>query len=134
MKKEDFYTTPKANAGVKMPLKNAEGNDSGQWLIVRGTDSDAFRKARFDGARTLRDTAKGLDEWDRAKLTDKVVMANLVSLVAGWSFDEPCTPEAVTEFLTSAPQIADAVDANAAERAHFFGPASESSKSTRKRS
>ncbi|MFP5422645.1 MAG: phage tail assembly chaperone [Gammaproteobacteria bacterium] len=126
MKKEDFYTKPKADAGVKMPLTLSDGTDSGHWLMVRGTDSDAFRKARFHGARAIRDLPEKMDEWDRAKGMDSVILDNLVSLVAGWSFEEPFTEEAVREFLTSAPHIADAVDRAASERSRFFGIASES--------
>lgn len=29
MKKEDFYTIPKSNSGVKMPLSYEDGSDSG---------------------------------------------------------------------------------------------------------
>lgn len=126
MNKEDFYTKPKADAGVKMPLTLADGKDSGHWLMVRGTESDAFRKARFDGARVMRDVSAKADDWERAQKRDEMVMESLVSLVAGWSFDEACTPEAVREFLTNAPHIADAVDRAAIEKARFFGTASES--------
>lgn len=126
MKKEDFYTKPKADAGVKMPLTLADGSDSGHWLMVRGTESDAFRKARFEGARAMRDVPAESDDWERAQKRDAVVMDSLVSLIASWSFDEPCTPDAVREFLTNAPHIADAVDRAAIEKARFFGSASES--------
>jgi hypothetical protein len=134
MRKEDFYTVPKANAGVKMPLTLDDGSDTGHWLMVRGTDSEAFRKARFDAARAVRDIPEGTTEVDRAKVMDEVILDNLVALVAGWSFDEPLTPESVREFLTNAPQVANAIDSAAADRSRFFGIASETSKSTRKRS
>ncbi|HZX51482.1 MAG TPA: phage tail assembly chaperone [Pseudomonas sp.] len=126
MKKEDFYTKPNADKGVKMPLLTADGTDSGHWLMVRGTESDAFRKARFEGSRVIRDLPEKMGEWERAKAMDGVILDNLVSLVAGWSFDEPFTDEAVREFLSSAPQVANAVDTAAADRARFFGLASES--------
>ena len=126
MKKEDFYTKPNADKGVKMPLLTADGTDSGHWLMVRGTESDAFRKARFEGSRVIRDLPEKMGEWERAKAMDGVILDNLVSLVAGWSFDEPFTYEAVREFLSSAPQVANAVDTAAADRARFFGLASES--------
>lgn len=134
MRKEDFYTVPKANAGVKMPLTLEDGTDSGHWLLVRGTDSDAFRKARFEAARLVRDIPEGAPEDERAKVMDEAILTNLVSLVAGWSFSEPATPEAVREFLSNAPQIANAIDRAAADRSRFFGIASEPSKGTRKRS
>lgn len=134
MRKEDFYTVPKANAGVKMPLTLEDGSDSGHWLLVRGTDSEAFRKARFEAARAVRDVPKETPDYERAKVMDKAVLDNMVALLAGWSFDEPFTPEAAREFLTNAPQIVESIDHVAADRTRFFGNASEPSKSTRKRS
>lgn len=126
MRKEDFYTKPSADRGVKMALLKADGSDSGHWLMVRGTESDAFRKARFEGARTMRDIPAESDDWDRAQKRDAVVMDSLVSLVAGWSFDEPCTPDSVREFLTNSPHVADMVDQAAVEKSRFFGNASDS--------
>lgn len=125
MRKEDFYTKPNADKGVKMQLMLADGSQSEHWLRVRGTDSDAFRKAKFEGARTMRDLPTSVSDWDRAAARDEVVMNSLVSLVADWSFEEPCTPEAVREFLTNAPHIADAVDSAAADRSRFFEIGSE---------
>lgn len=102
--------------------------------MVRGTDSDAFRKAKFEGARAIRDLPANVNDWERAAARDDVVMNSLVSLIADWSFEEPCTPEAVREFLINAPQIADAVDSAAADRSRFFGIASEPSSDTPKQS
>lgn len=134
MRKEDFYTKPNADKGVKMPLMQADGSPSEHWLMVRGIDSDAFRKTKFEGARAMRDLPASASDWDRAEARDESVMNSLVALVAGWSFEEPCTPEAVREFLSNAPLIADAVDSVAADRSRFFGIASEPSSSTPKQS
>ncbi|KES23076.1 hypothetical protein [Pseudomonas sp. AAC] len=134
MKKEAFYTKPNADKGVKMQLMLADGSPSEHWLMVRGTDSDAFRKAKFEGARTMRDLPASMSDWDRAAARDEVVMNGLVSLVADWSFEEPCTLEAVREFLTNAPHIADAVDTVAADRSRFFEIASETLSDTPKQS
>lgn len=134
MRKEDFYTVPKANAGVKIPLTREDGKDTGHWLLVRGTDSEAFRKARFEGARVIRDLPEDTSVEERAKVMDGVILDNLVALVAGWSFDEPLAPDAVREFLTNAPQVANAIDSAAADRSRFFGIASGPSRGTRKRS
>lgn len=121
MNKEDFYTVAKANAGIRMPLTKLDGTDSGQWLLVRGTDSDAFRRSRFEAAEKVSSVDEGATEWDRAQVMDAAILENLVSLVAGWSFKEPCTPEAIREFLTNAPQVAADIDRVAADRAHFYG-------------
>lgn len=134
MKKEDFYTKPNSDKGVKVLLMLADGSPSEHWLMVRGTDSDAFRKAKFEGARAIRDLPANANDWERAAARDDVVMNSLVSLIADWSFEEPCTPEAVREFLINAPQIADAVDSAAADRSRFFGSASETSSDMPKQS
>ncbi|MBD9671561.1 hypothetical protein IB275_13340 [Pseudomonas sp. PDM21] len=134
MRKEDFYTKPNADKGVKMQLMQADGSPSEHWLMVRGIDSDAFRKVKFEGSRTMRDLPASASDWDRAAARDQAVMDSLVSLVAGWSFEEDCTPEAVREFLTNAPIVADAVDSAAADRSRFFGIASEPSSDTPKQS
>jgi hypothetical protein len=43
------------------------------------------------------------------------------ALVKSWSFEEPCTPASVREFLKEAPQVADAVVAAADDHSRFFG-------------
>ncbi|QJP08409.1 hypothetical protein [Pseudomonas multiresinivorans] len=134
MRKEDFYTKPNADKGVKMQLMLADGRQSEHWLMVRGTDSDAFRKVKFEGARTMRDLPTSASDWDRAVARDEVVMNSLVSLVADWSFEEPCTTESVQEFLANAPHIAEAVDRAAADRSRFFEIASGPSSDTPKQS
>lgn len=125
MRKEDFYTVPKANAGVKFPLTLEDGSDSGHWLLIRGIDSDAFRKSRMNAARAIRDLPEDATEQARADAMDEAILENLSALVAGWSFDEELTPEAVRDFLKNAPHIASAIDRAAADRSRFFGKASE---------
>lgn len=121
MKKEDFYTVPKANAGIKLPLLKEDGSESGQWLLVRGTDSDAFRKSSFESSQAVSKLPEDMGDWERSRAIDEVILNDLVSLVAGWSFKDPCTPESVREFLQSAPQIAAAIDQVAADRTKFYG-------------
>lgn len=133
MKKEDFYTLPKACEGVEFPLER-DGKPSGHWLRIRGTDSDQFRKARFEGSRKMRDLPPDTADWDRGIVMDGVVLDSLAALVADWSFDEPCTQEAVREFLKNAPQVAESVDRAANDRTRFFGESSTNSKDTPKQS
>lgn len=121
MKKEDFYTVPKANAGIKLPLLKEDGSDSGQWLLVRGTDSDAFRKSSFESSQAVSKLPEDMSDWERSRAIDEVILNDLVSLVAGWSFKEACTPDAVRELLQNAPQIAAAIDRVAADRTKFYG-------------
>tara|TARA_Y100000780_G_scaffold224420_1_gene235782 strand:+ start:452 stop:871 length:420 start_codon:yes stop_codon:yes gene_type:complete len=133
MKKEDFYTLPKANAGVELPLKLANGDETGEWLRIRGAESDAFRAAKFQAARAIRDLPEDMEEFERAETVDSIMRDTVVSLVADWSFDEECTRDAVREFLTNAPHVAVDIDQIAADKTRFFENASSSSKRTRKR-
>ena len=121
MKKEDFYTVPKANKGIRLPLLTEDGTDSGEWLQVRGTDSDAFREANFKSAVATARLPDDMEEWERSQAIDEAVLDTLVSLVAGWSFREPCTPEAVRDFLRNAPSVAASIDRVAADRSKFYG-------------
>ncbi|WGK61479.1 hypothetical protein QAO71_15750 [Halopseudomonas sp. SMJS2] len=121
MKKEDFYTVPKANAGIKLPLLKEDGSESGQWLLVRGTDSDAFRKSSFESSQAVSKLPEDMGDWERSRAIDEVILNDLVSLVAGWSFKDPCTPESVRLLLKNAPQIAVAIDQIAADRSKFYG-------------
>lgn len=121
MKKEDFYTVPKANAGIRLPLLKDDGSESGQWIQVRGTDSDAFREASFKSTVAIARLPDEMDEWERSQAVDEAILDTLVSLVAGWSFKEACTPESVREFLKNAPSVAASIDRVAADRSQFYG-------------
>lgn len=127
--KKDFFTRDKANEGVKLPLKTPDGKATDHWLQVRSIYSDEFKRKE----RSLRQdnpaigaAAKAIkDDKEREKFLaekwEESELALIATLVAGWSFDEPCTPEAVVEFLREAPQIARAVNDVSTSRALFFG-------------
>lgn len=115
---EEFYTRTKANEGVKLPLSTPDGKETDHWLMIRGVDSDAFREAEADAKRSL----------IQKKADPKEAMLSAVSaLVSDWSFDKPCTQDAVKDFLREAPQIADSVDKVAGDRKLFFALRSSSS-------
>jgi len=136
---KEFFTKQVANEGIKLPLiRPSDGSETAHWLQIRGIDSDAYHRAtrRYkselpDIAATIAsidDEAKRLDFTDSARSEQEVKL--MASLVAGWSFDEPCTEENVIEFLTQAPQVSDAIDKIAGKRSRFFTNNSASLKSS----
>lgn len=116
---EDFMTRSKANEGHKLPLYTADGRLSAHWIRVRGVDSDAFIRARARQSRKIGEIAS-LPEEKQEEAIRESTLEMLASLVAEWSFDMPCTPEAIRNFLREAPQIAVEIDKFASRRATFF--------------
>lgn len=129
---EAFYTRQKANEGIKLPLHLPSGEPTEHWLHIRGVDSDEFRLAEAESRRDALRVASIEDPRERAKAIDQAKIDLLAHLVIGWSFDKECTLEAVKEFLREAPQIADAIDRAASQRALFFGVKSSSSQDSPK--
>ena len=124
---EEFFTRQKANEGVKLPLFLPDGTATEHYLVVRGIDSDHWRQADAESKRMLArafktdEDLKKLDDKAMAHLIDESRMMVLTALIAGWSFDDECSPENVRKLLTEAPQIADEIDKFAARRTRFFG-------------
>lgn len=130
---KEFYTRQKANEGVKLPLFHPDGTKSEHWFMVRGIDSDQFRKAEARAKRKAVEFAQIDDQDKRADAIRETELSCIAELVAGWSFEEECTSENVVNFLREAPQIADAVNRYAARRADFFSKKSGSSATGPKR-
>lgn len=120
MKIEDFFTREKANEGIKLPLFLPGTNeDSGQWLQVRGVDSDEFRAATVLTQRNLREAfADGKVPSDEFHIHQKRLL--VASLIAGWSFEQEFTVDNLMNFLVNAPQIEEAVNQIATRRNLFF--------------
>lgn len=127
MSMTEFYTTEAAEEGIKLPLYRPDGTQSDHWLTIRGVDSVHFRVAETIAKREAAKAASISDDEKRAEAGLDARTRLAASLVIGWSFDEKCTLSAVIEFLKKAPQITDAIDRVAGDRALFFGIASASS-------
>jgi len=133
--RELFHTRKVANEGIVVPLYNPRtGEKTEHWLRIRGRDSDEARRAELTIRRRIVERAKDAAAKDAATLKavlreaeDNETLRGLAALVMAWSFDKPCTEEAVVEFLREAPQIADAVDEVASKRALFFASESQTS-------
>ena len=114
-----FYTRDKANEGRRVDLSLPDGKPSGEWLQVRSQWSDEFRATRDASMQAVVMTA-GEDLDKRRDTATERLLDVRAALVAAWSFPEPCTREAVREFLRNAPQIAERLDRWAANDADFF--------------
>ena len=118
---KEFYTRETANEGVRLPLYLPDGKASEHWLLVRGVDSDAFRKAETKAKRGLFDLSQIKDVQERADKVRDTELVCIASLIADWSFDNERSEVNVVNFLREAPQIADSVNKFAARRAEFYG-------------
>lgn len=134
MSMKEFYTRSKANEGKKVPLSLPDGSPSEHWLVIRGVDSDEFRRAEAKSKRKAIEIAQIKNDQERDAAIEQQKLELIAVLVAGWSFEEECTRDNVVDFLREAPQIADMVDRIAVSRASFFGERSSSSTGTQKKS
>ena len=127
---EQFYTRDKANEGIKVPLHAPDGTKTEHWLLIRGVDSDEFRRAEAEAQRKLATFAADKDKSELEKIYDELFSGLRAHLVARWSFDKECTIEAVTELFKNAPQIADMANRIGGNRSLFFASKSSSLKSS----
>lgn len=119
-----FYTRQKANDGIKIPLSLPSGEETEDYLVVRGIDSDQFRNADARARRQALVISEIDNMEEKTELIRESQLDIIASLVAGWSFEEECTQEKVKELLREAPQISDAIDRIAAKRLLFFAKGS----------
>lgn len=127
MTPEDFYTRPKSESGVRMPLLRADGSDSGEWLCIVGPDSDVYRQAMHDLLRRTAELGEAGSMADFEQQQKNMLLDCRAALVIGWSFDKPFTAEAIREFLSNCPGVAEGIETVAADRSRFFGLASTGS-------
>jgi hypothetical protein len=128
-----YKTRTRANEGVKVKLLDPTTGLVGEdWIEVVSSLSDTFRDARDKALQEAGETSALGDEAKRKAAIAEVKAQMHAALVRTWSFDEPCTPEAVREFLREAPQVADAVVAAADDHRRFFASGLTDSKSGHK--
>jgi hypothetical protein len=133
MKATDFYTVPKSEAGVKVPLLKPDGGDSKEWLRIIGPDSKRFGEAVSDLNRSLADlnpprkdgepipVLSAEDMGLREALAKEIMLDYVEQLVIGWSFEDDFTPDALREFLKNSPTIATLIPNVSTDRSRFFG-------------
>lgn len=114
MKLKDFYFADKHEAGSRMPILLPNGEDSGEWLQVRGPDCDASIEAGRAYKAAVRAVDASLEELEAAckakgdytewneERNIRVESLNrdlAAELVTGWSFDEKFSSKAFAELL-----------------------------------
>jgi hypothetical protein len=104
-----LFTRETANKGRKMPIKTIEGKDTGDWLLVLGSESDTWAGIKADYYRQV---ASAED--------DQKIDIDLTGMVIGWSFSEPCTHEFVEILYKEAPYIKNAVDVFSSKEANLL--------------
>lgn len=91
-------------------------------LHIRSQYSKEFREADSRATRqisslTVSQNGAPIDP----ELLDHIELGIFASLVAGWTFEEECTPENVIEFLAANPHTKDEINKLAARDSLFFG-------------
>lgn len=130
MNLKDFYFADRHAAGTKMPILLPSGEDSGEWLQVRGPDCDEAIKAGRAFTAAVRqidvdlsalekecEATKDYTRWNeqRGWRTEDLYQQLAVELICGWSFDDDYTPAAVAELLRQYRGLAEAVAKHHAE-------------------
>lgn len=131
--KEAFFTRKIANEGIRFPLCLPTGEETDAWLLLRNIDSEAFDKARLADERRKKDIEQITNQEEKQRAMRDASRRLTAALVAGWSFPEPCTVDAVLELLTEAQYLENDIDAIAFSRARFYAGASSSLPGTPKR-
>jgi hypothetical protein len=127
-KQNRFHTRQPGNEGARVALYDpVTGEDTGDWITIRSTDSDAYHLANTKAMRSLPEIQAMKDEEARVAAVRDVSFDIVTALVADWSFDEPCTTENVKQFLQEAPQIKATIDKLAGDRALFIKSSSQPS-------
>ena len=126
---EEFFTRDKANEGIKLPLYLPTGEKSEHTMTILGVDSDEYHKAMITIKRSLFQVESSADiiedKVERLKYLDGKQVENerivIAALISDWSLEQECSTENKLNFLTNAPQIAEAINRAACSRKLFFG-------------
>ena len=109
------------NATTVIPLIYPGIGDTGETITIRSRYSDAFREAQAKATRqiaALTMATKGTKIDDAA--VKQIEDMQFAVLIADWTFDEPCTPEEIIEFLEENPQVYDLINTKAAQDSLFL--------------
>lgn len=99
-----YETRKTINKGARLELADpTTGEATGDWLKIRYSLADDYAMAREEVERS--DAITGAQDSGSVERTARY----LAPLIADWSFDEPCTPENVFEFLCIAPHVHGAI-------------------------
>jgi hypothetical protein len=125
-----LFTRARANDGVRVEVKGDNDKPTGDWVLVRGVDSDVVQAALLGFSRSVAEDAGDgsdavkKDAKERQPFSDPKVVS---SMVANWSFAEPCTPDVLGEALVEAPYLRPLIVNASLKRASFLPPAAPDS-------
>ena len=124
LKLSDFYFADKHAAGSRMPILLPSGEDSGEWLQVRGPDCDesvkasrAYTRALFavdDQLADLKAAAEESKNWYEYNVakednTRGLNIDFISEIVMGWSLDETFDQYNLRNLLVQFPGLIDQV-------------------------
>lgn len=112
-----------ARPTVKIPIYIlGVGALENQHLEIVSQYDDKYRQAQAQFWVDCAEVSFGdLKDAEREQLQLKLRAKQMASLVVGWTFEEECTLENVTEFLYQNPNMFDAVNVSAVKDEDFFG-------------
>ena len=126
-----FHTRSDSENGYIVKLLDPiTGEDTGEWIKIRGMDSDQFKIADARGRRELLQMVQNKPQYDQEeydRLVIKIERKCVAALIMEWSFEEEVSSENTYEFLKAAPQICDTLNYEAAKRSNFSTRTSENS-------
>lgn len=117
--------------GVKLHLAEPDGSAGDQFVLVRWRYSDEVRAALDELQRQGRKRIKPVNnslpkaqiketEKHNAQVEQELILDGLVSLVAGWSFDEKPTQANIKAFLKARPDLVQRIEDRSMQDQFFF--------------
>ena len=116
MRASQFHTKAKHDEGTKVLLDLPDGTPTEEFVVLRGRDSEAFRKAQA----AYRDRMVAAKSEEKPFDSHKEGILLTVSAIKSWSLEEPLTEAAACELLTNAPYLLDKMDAALYDNKRFF--------------
>lgn len=122
----DFNFKGKHAAGVQMPILLPSGQDSGEWLTVRGPECDESQMAQREYTRLLfaledelaplkaeSEVKQNFFDYNNKKsdATKELNAAFVCDVVVGWSLTEEFSKEELLNLLDGFPALMDQVSA-----------------------
>lgn len=117
-----YETRSQINKGARLELADpSTGQNTGDWLKIRYSLADDYDAAREEALRAT--SIAGEEDAGSVERSARL----LTPLIAGWSFDEECSPGNVYEFLCMAPHLHNEIIKRATLEGKFFSTPSSPS-------
>ena len=118
---EVAFTRPVAETGVRVDVIAPDGKTKLGSLTVRGADCKDFQNAVWMKSRKQIEIMS-LPEAEQQEALQRLDNETLATLVAGWTFADPCTTENIVRLFENAPYVKRLVDDTAGKRELFWKP------------